>query len=102
MAIEKNQGWPSWLPIRSELADLKPYGAPQISGVRALNTNENPYDLPKKVVAEMLEALPQVLANLNRYPDRDAVDLREALAKYISKSSGIDFKSKITINSFFA
>ena len=94
MAIEKNQGWPSWLPIRSELADLKPYGAPQISGVRALNTNENPYELPAEVVAEMLEALPQVLANLNRYPDRDAVALREALAKYISKSSGIDLSSQ--------
>jgi histidinol-phosphate aminotransferase len=35
-----------------------------------------------------------VLANLNRYPDRDAVALREALAKYISKSSGIDFNSQ--------
>jgi len=76
MTPENNQNWPSWLPIRSELADLKPYGAPQISGVRALNTNENPYDLPEKVVAEMLDALPQVLTNLNRYPDRDAVALR--------------------------
>jgi histidinol-phosphate aminotransferase len=94
MAMENNQAWPSWLPIRSELADLKPYGAPQISGVRALNTNENPYDLPKKVVAEMLEALPQVLANLNRYPDRDAVGLREALAKYLSKSAGIVLGSR--------
>jgi histidinol-phosphate aminotransferase len=94
MAIENNQDWPSWLPIRSELADLKPYGAPQISGVRALNTNENPYELPAKVVSEMLEALPKVLANLNRYPDRDAVALREGLAKYISKSAGIEFGSK--------
>ena len=91
MGIGDNQNWPSWLPIRSELADLKPYGAPQISGVRALNTNENPYDLPKKVVAEMLEALPKVLENLNRYPDRDAVALREALAKYLSKSAGTVF-----------
>lgn len=93
MAKENGQIWPTWLPIRSELADLKPYGAPQISGVRALNTNENPYELPAKVVAEMLEALPSVLANLNRYPDRDAVALRAALAKYISKSSGIEFSS---------
>jgi histidinol-phosphate aminotransferase len=93
MAIESNQSWPTWLPIRSELAELKPYGAPQISGVRALNTNENPNELPAKVVAEMLEALPKVLANLNRYPDRDAVVLRAALAKYISKTSGIEFNS---------
>jgi histidinol-phosphate aminotransferase len=94
MANENNQNWPSWLPIRSELADLKPYGAPQISGVRALNTNENPYELPKKVVTDMLEALPKVLANLNRYPDRDAVTLREGLANYISKSAGIGFSSR--------
>jgi histidinol-phosphate aminotransferase len=40
----------------------------------------------------MLEALPKVLANLNRYPDRDAVALREALAKYISKSADREFK----------
>jgi hypothetical protein len=39
MTTSGNSSWPSWLPIRSELADLKPYGAPQISGVRALNTN---------------------------------------------------------------
>ena len=91
MANEERKNWPSWLPIRNELADLKPYGAPQISGVRALNTNENPYELPAKVVAEMLEALPPVLANLNRYPDRDAVALRSALAKYINKSTSKEF-----------
>jgi histidinol-phosphate aminotransferase len=94
MSEKNNQGWPSWLPIRSELADLKPYGAPQISGVRALNTNENPYELPAKVVSEMLESLPKVLANLNRYPDRDAVALRDALAKYINSSSSQEFSAK--------
>jgi histidinol-phosphate aminotransferase len=92
MASSGNSNWPSWLPIRSELAELKPYGAPQIPGVRALNTNENPYELPAQVVTQMLEALPKVLANLNRYPDRDAVALREALAKYISKSADREFK----------
>ena len=92
MAEQNNSSWPKWLPIRSELADLKPYGAPQISGVRALNTNENPYEVPAQVVTQMVEALPKVLANLNRYPDRDAVALREALAKYISKSADREFK----------
>jgi histidinol-phosphate aminotransferase len=92
MAAQDNSNWPNWLPIRSELAGLKPYGAPQISGVRGLNTNENPYELPAEVVAQMLQALPQVLANLNRYPDRDAVTLREALANYVNKSSGLAFQ----------
>jgi histidinol-phosphate aminotransferase len=94
MTTSGNSSWPSWLPIRSELADLKPYGAPQISGVRALNTNENPYELPAQVVAEMLNTLPQVLANLNRYPDRDAVKLRKELANYINKSSDREFSSE--------
>ena len=94
MSEKNNENWPSWLPIRGELADLKPYGAPQISGVRAFNTNENPYELPAKVVSEMLEALPKVLANLNRYPDRDAVALRDALAKYINRSSSQEFSAK--------
>jgi histidinol-phosphate aminotransferase len=94
MTAQNNSSWPKWLPIRSELADLKPYGAPQISGVRALNTNENPYELPAQVVAEMLKALPQVLANLNRYPDRDAIALREALVKYINRASNLEFKVK--------
>ena len=94
MTAQNNSSWPKWLPIRSELADLKPYGAPQISGVRALNTNENPYELPAQVVAEMLKALPQVLANLNRYPDRDAIALREALVKYINRASNLELKVK--------
>jgi histidinol-phosphate aminotransferase len=79
-----NESWPNWLPIRSALADLKPYGAPQITDVTALNTNENPYQLPDAVVSEMLAALPKILQNLNRYPDRDATALRSALASYIN------------------
>ncbi|CAB4731289.1 MAG: histidinol-phosphate transaminase [Actinobacteria bacterium] len=94
MSTQNNSSWPSWLPIRNELEDLKPYGAPQISGVRALNTNENPYELPAQVVAEMLNALPEVLTNLNRYPDRDAVKLRVALAKYINTTSSHEFTAQ--------
>ena len=84
MSNRGNESWPNWLPIRSALADLKPYGAPQITDVTALNTNENPYQLPDAVVSEMLAALPKILQNLNRYPDRDATALRSALASYIN------------------
>ena len=91
MTRHGNESWPTWLPIRSELADLKPYGAPQITDVTALNTNENPYQLPDSVVSEMLGALPKVLQNLNRYPDRDANVLRAALALYINETTANKF-----------
>ena len=91
MSNQTNSKWPAWLPIRNELADLKPYGAPQITGVRALNTNENPFSVPNQVVVQMLEALPKVLENLNRYPDRDATKLRQALANYINSTSNLNF-----------
>lgn len=98
MAIADNESWPTWLPLRSELKDLKPYGAPQITGVTALNTNENPYQLPEALVSEMLGALPAVLQNLNRYPDRDATGLREALAIYINANSD----NKFTVSNIWA
>ena len=93
MTDQPNSIWPDWLPIREELADLKPYGAPQLSGITALNTNENPFQVPAEVVAQMLEALPEVLENLNRYPDREAKALREALARYINTSTSSKFTS---------
>ena len=34
--------WPTWLPLRADLADQSPYGAPQIDVPVRLNTNENP------------------------------------------------------------
>lgn len=83
--------WPAWLPLRSDLSDLTPYGAPQITDVTALNTNENPFALPKKVVDAILAKLPSTLENLNRYPDRDAIALRSELARYINKKCGTKF-----------
>jgi histidinol-phosphate aminotransferase len=83
--------WPSWLPLRKDLQDLSPYGAPQIQDVIALNTNENPFELPKEVVDQILKELPTVLAGLNRYPDRDAIELRKNIAAYINSESGTNF-----------
>ena len=87
MSRAANNRWPSWLPIRADIADLSPYGAPQISDLVALNTNENPFELQEVVISQMLQDLPGVLANLNRYPDRDAQALRGALVAYINKKS---------------
>ena len=81
--------WPYWLPLRGDLRNISPYGAPQIEGVVALNTNENPFPLPSEVVAAMSERLTAVIADLNRYPDRDATTLRAKLAHYISQGTGV-------------
>jgi histidinol-phosphate aminotransferase len=71
------------LPIREDLRDLTPYGAPQLDVTTRLNTNENSYPLPDEVVAGIEKALGGVLRDLNRYPDRDAVALRADLAAYL-------------------
>jgi histidinol-phosphate aminotransferase len=71
------------LPLRAELRGLRPYGAPQLDVPVRLNTNENSYPLPEAAVAAVEKALSGVLRDLNRYPDRDAVALREDLATYL-------------------
>jgi len=86
--------WPDWLPLRTALTGLKPYGAPQLEEVVQLNTNENPFSLPESVIAQMLEALQSRLRNLNRYPDRDAVTLRASLAGYINALSATSLSSE--------
>jgi histidinol-phosphate aminotransferase len=71
------------LPIRDELRGLIPYGAPQLDVAVRLNTNENSYPLPEPVAAALEKALSGVLRDLNRYPDRDALALRQDLAAYL-------------------
>lgn len=83
--------WPSWLPLRSDLADLKPYGAPQIDVPVRLNTNENPFPLSEVIQREIAMAITKNLEHLNRYPDRDAMELRGALADFINSQSETSF-----------
>src|SRR3984957_17633678 len=71
------------LPVRDDLKDLHPYGAPQIDVPVRLNTNENPYPPSPRMVRAIADAVAQAAATLNRYPDRDAVDLRKDLADYL-------------------
>lgn len=74
---------PDWVPIREELRELEPYGAPQIRDVVNLNVNENPYAPSAAVVQDIAEAVRDAAATLNRYPDREAGELRAALAEYL-------------------
>jgi histidinol-phosphate aminotransferase len=69
--------------VRPELADEQPYGAPQLDVPVRLNVNENPYPPSPEIRAEMAAAVAQAAAAVNRYPDREATALREALAAYL-------------------
>jgi len=71
------------LPVRDDLKDLHPYGAPQIDVPVRLNTNENPYPPSPRLVRAIADAVAVAAATLNRYPDRDAVELRKDLADYL-------------------
>ncbi|MFE7380986.1 histidinol-phosphate transaminase [Streptomyces zhihengii] len=76
------------LPIRDELRGKSPYGAPQLDVPVRLNTNENPYPLPEPLVERIAERVREAARGLNRYPDRDAVELREGLAAYLTRTTG--------------
>ena len=64
------------LPIRDDLKDLHPYGAPQLDVAFQLNTNENPYGPSESLQNAVADAVRNVAGTLNRYPDRDATELR--------------------------
>jgi histidinol-phosphate aminotransferase len=76
------------LPLRDELRGQSAYGAPQLDVPVRLNTNENPYPLPEPLVARIAERVAEAARGLNRYPDRDAVELRTRLAAYLSRTAG--------------
>ncbi|MGA0865831.1 MAG: histidinol-phosphate transaminase [Candidatus Nanopelagicaceae bacterium] len=80
--------WPEWLPLRATLRSRTPYGAPQVDAAARLNTNENPYSIPESVSRRIEESIREVLRNLNRYPDRDVIELRRAIATYVMKHLG--------------
>ncbi|HET6563135.1 MAG TPA: histidinol-phosphate transaminase [Marmoricola sp.] len=71
------------LPLREELRGIEPYGAPQLDVPVQLNVNENPYGPSDRVVADVAAAVADTTRTLNRYPDREFTELREALAGYL-------------------
>jgi histidinol-phosphate aminotransferase len=86
--------WPTWLPLRQNLRELSPYGAPQLPADAVMNTNENPY-APSPALAEAIaKRVSEVALTLNRYPDRDAVTLRSKLADFINHLSGTHVTTK--------
>lgn len=78
-------------PLREELQGIEPYGAPQLTLEQApvqLNVNENPYGPSPEAAADIARAVGAAAVTLNRYPDREFVELREALAAYLNTSGG--------------
>lgn len=78
------------LPIRNSLKGRTPYGAPQLHVPIALNVNENSHRIPEEVAIDVVSRLAQAVLNINRYPDREFLGLREKLAKYLGHNLGAD------------
>lgn len=73
------------LPIRDDLRDLTPYGAPQLEVQIPVNVNENNYGIPAEIVESIGAAITREISGLNRYPDREFTKLRQRLADYIGQ-----------------
>ena len=63
---------------RPGLREVEPYAAPQLDVRARLNTNECPYPLPDGFRDDLARAVADL--SLNRYPLREANELRERLA----------------------
>ena len=70
------------LGVRPDLEAMAPYVSPQMPARYRMNTNETPYAPPAGLVDEVSDGIRNVA--LNRYPDRDAVDLFDALSRHVS------------------
>lgn len=71
------------IPLRPDLRGQLPYGAPQINVPVALNVNENTFGIPEVVAVEIIQRLAAEVIGLNRYPDREFMQLRGKLADYL-------------------
>lgn len=76
-------------PVRADLVDEKAYGAPQLDVPVCLNVNENPFPPSAELARDVASAVALAVAGANRYPDRDFLALRAALADYLADESGV-------------
>ncbi|MEP6651561.1 MAG: histidinol-phosphate transaminase [Lapillicoccus sp.] len=75
--------------LREDLRGRTPYGAPQLDVPVRLNTNENSYAVPDDVVTAIVASVTEAATHLNRYPDREFTELREAVAAYLRSQTGV-------------
>lgn len=69
------------LTVRHDLASVAPYVSPQQPARYRMNTNESPYAPPPELVREVAAEIEEIA--LNRYPDRDANDLYDAMSAHL-------------------
>ncbi|WP_174396958.1 histidinol-phosphate transaminase [Mycolicibacterium sphagni] len=82
------------LPLRDDLRGKSPYGAPQLEVPVRLNTNENPHPPSAALVEDVTRSVQAAAAELHRYPDRDAVELRADLAAYLRTQTGVEVQTE--------
>lgn len=78
MTVQDGAGRPLRVPVRDDLRDVQPYGAPQLEVPVRLNTNETAEPPPPGYLGEVGRRIQSL--QLNRYPDRPHRALRAALA----------------------
>ncbi len=78
------------LPLRDDLKGQTPYGAPQLNVPIQLNVNENTHKIPESVALDIVESLASAVMTLNRYPDREFMNLRQELARFLGNGLGSD------------
>lgn len=78
------------LPIRDDLKGRKPYGAPQLHVPVALNVNENTHRIPREVIEDIFSRIAHATLTLNRYPDREFMQLRAAFAEYLGQGLRVE------------
>lgn len=74
--------------IRPEIQALSAYHVPSAKGLIKLDAMENPYKLPPFLREEISRIV--LDAEINRYPDPHAVDLKRALQATLSIPAGMD------------
>ena len=88
-SAETSNAIPAYLPLRDDLIGEEPYGAPQLDVPVCLNVNENPYAPDPAVCEAIARRVLEIAPTLNRYPDREHVELRRAFSDYIARESGV-------------
>ncbi len=68
------------VPVRDDLLKLSGYHSPQVEVEVRLNTNESPLPPPGEWVTDLIDEIRTI--DFNRYPDRQAMALRQALAAF--------------------
>lgn len=81
--MTRDLGTPDRLEVRADLRDVQPYGAPQLDVPVRLNTNETAEPPPDGYLEEVGRRIQGL--ELNRYPDRPATKLREALGARVGR-----------------